>query len=91
MLAFAIGNITNAARASYTWLLDIAIGAAASEVNIVENFSLVASSGSDNIVPQAVYMLPVNIPAGTRLSAQAQCSGINGTDRIFDIILYGAG
>lgn len=90
MLAIAIVNGANVARASYTWLLTVGIGTAASEVAILENIPLTSSSASDMVVPQTLYMLPVNIPAGTRIAVQAQCSGNDAADRILGFIAYGA-
>ena len=88
-LSFAIGNQLNATRSSQSWLMDIAIGAAGSEVVILPNIALNCSTSPDIVVPQSINMLPVNIPAGTRLSARAQSDGIDATDRLFDLALYG--
>lgn len=50
-------------------LIDVAFGAAASEVNVLENYLF----SSDLGVTQWVY-LPIQVPAGTRISARVQSS-----------------
>lgn len=87
-LSIAIGNQLNSARTSCVWLIDIAIGGAGSEVVILANIPLNCSSTSDIVLPQCFNMIPVNIPAGTRIAVRAQCSDTNATDRLLDIILY---
>lgn len=88
-LIVAFGNQANAVRTSASWLVDVAIGAASSEQIIFPNIVLNASSSPDTVLPQTTPPLPVNIPAGTRLSARAQCDIIDATDRLFDVIIYG--
>lgn len=86
----AIGNQVNGIRASYVWLFDIAIGAAASEVIIVPDIALACSSTSDILFPHNIRV-PLRIPAGTRIAARSQCSGTNSADRLFDVFVYGVG
>lgn len=58
--------------ASRDLLVDIAIGASSSEVNIIDNFML--SSGTTlNLEVREVY-IPIPIAAGTRVSARCQAS-----------------
>lgn len=87
-LVFAIGNQLNNIRTSQSWLVDIAVGAAASEVVKIPNIPLNCSTSPDIITPQTMC-IPVNIPAGTRLSVRAMSDGNDATDRLFDIVLYG--
>jgi len=88
-LMVCIQNQNNTTRLSANYLLDIATGAAAAESVIISNIYLVATAESDTILPHYIGPFPVEIPAGTRLSARAQ-SGINdATDRLFDVILLG--
>lgn len=89
LLTFSIGCQLNTVRTTQSWLVDIAVGAAGSEVVILPNIVLNCSTSPDIIEPQTINRLPVNIPAGTRLSVRAQSSGNDATDRLFDIILYG--
>lgn len=88
-LTFSIGSQVNGTRSSQSWLMDIAIGASSSEVIILPNILLNCSTSPDIVVPQTINLIPVNIPAGTRLSARAQSDGNDATDRLFDLALYG--
>jgi len=87
-LNLAFGGQTNVVRTTARWLVDIAIGPA--NTPVVENLIIGATVVGDAIVPGAVS-LPVTIPAGSRISARAQCSITDATDRLFDLILYGTG
>lgn len=90
-LVIAIGNKLNNIRSSQSWLMDVAIGGAGSETVILSNMAFNCSTSPDIITPQTYCMIPVNIPAGTRIAVRAQSDGIDATDRLFDVILYGAG
>jgi hypothetical protein len=62
-----------------SFLLDLAIGAAASEVNIVSNFSVFSVVASSfRVAPANSAFYPIQIPAGTRLSARVQSSIASG-------------
>src|SRR3990172_6877060 len=88
-LTITIGNMDNDVRTTAVWLLNLAIGAGGSEVVFIENLMLNCSSSVDLVQPQIFSPIGVNFPAGTRLAARAQCSIIDATDRLFDVILYG--
>lgn len=88
-LNLCIGNQSNSARTQYTWLMDIAVGAASSESIIVPDLRLMAHASNDFMFPQTIGPIPVDIPAGTRVSARASCSGTDATDRLFDLVAYG--
>jgi hypothetical protein len=62
------------------FLVDIAIGAASSEVIVAANLS--ASSGTGSISRGAVYVLPIPIPAGSRISAKSQSNLASATVRV---------
>lgn len=87
-LSLSIGNQLNGVRSSQSWLVDIAIGPALGEVVIVPNLALNCSTSPDIVVPQVYNMIPVSIPAGTRLAVRAQSDGIDAADRLFDAALY---
>lgn len=89
-LVIAFGNQANNVRSSQSWLVDIAIGGSGSEKVILPNIAINASTSPDIVTPQVTPPLPVNIPAGTRIAARAQSDGNDATDRLFDVILYGA-
>lgn len=58
------------------YLVDIALGAAGSERIVIPN--LLWAAGSSSAILRS-YFLPLNIPAGSRLNARAQCSTASGT------------
>lgn len=87
-MTIVFGNQLNAVRSSQSWLVDVAIGAAAAEKIIVPNLSLNCSTSPDIIVPQSFNMLPVQIPPATRIAVRAQSDGIDATDRLFDCGIY---
>lgn len=82
-------NSDNAAMSDADWLIDIAAGAAGSEVVVLPNLAVAASATSDFFAPQAWPCRPVDIPAGTRISVRAQCSFAASLDRLFHICGYG--
>jgi len=88
-LTIAMGNQANVLRTTALWLADLAVGAAGAEQVLIENIMLNCGGSVDLIQPQIFPPLGVNIPAGTRLAARAQCSIIDVTDRLIDIFVYG--
>lgn len=89
IIAFGLrNNLTIDANTS--WMVDIAIGAAASEQVIIANLPLAAHATTDMVFPQ-YHALPCNIPAGARIAARAQSTNTDATDRLIDVIIYGVG
>jgi hypothetical protein len=88
-MIISIGDRNNNASTTCTWLVDIGIGASTSEVVL---FTLFFSAGTtnDEILPCVFGPFPVDIPSGTRIAANAQCSIIDATDRLIDIVIYGS-
>ncbi len=84
---------TSTTSASFpSWFVDIAIGAAASEKDIIPNiFFLSVGAGAANIVTPCspLVLIPVPIPSGTRISARAQCGVTTATARLIGITCYG--
>ena len=70
-------------------LLDLAIGPASSEVEVVSDLLVTVGNTFDTINPKAMYF-PYSIPAGTRLSARMRSTIIGTNDRKFHIALYGS-
>lgn len=72
------------------WLVDIGIGAAASEQVVIPN---VAFRADANLIRGTkIYMtVPITIPAGVRVAARAQCSRNTATERVIRAALYGLG
>ena len=69
-------------------LIDVGIGAAASERIIIPNIYNMVHSTLDVNAPQVLYV-PMSIPAGSRLAARAQCSITTAADRILSIVITG--
>lgn len=90
-IILALGNQLNTVRSSQSWLIDVAIGAAAAEQIVFSNIAANCSTSPDIVVPQTTVFLPICIPSGTRLAVRAQSDGIDATDRLFDAIIYGVG
>lgn len=69
------------------YLIDIATGAAASETIIIPNF--IAWTTDQSGTAGMTTLLPVSIPAGTRISARCQCSTANSTLDVQVLLLQG--
>lgn len=83
-----IDTLNTTASALNGKLLDIAIGAAASEQVIVPNIAIALNNGVGN-QPQVLGPFWVPIPEGTRLSARCQCSSNAADSRKLGITLMG--
>ncbi len=79
------GGLTDAA-----FLMDIEVGASSNEVAIIENMGFLADGSPDAMSPIFLGSFNVDIPAGTRISANAQ-SDIIAADRLIDVILVAFG
>jgi hypothetical protein len=81
------GQRNNAANASQNQLFDLGLGAAASEVVLIGDLYYRVQA-SEDINPKATW-LPVGAKAGQRLSARAQSSSNDATDRVVDVVVIG--
>lgn len=81
-------NLVQGTRSSADWMLDIGVGAAASEVVIVPNMHIEASTTDDYNVHGPSPLLAVSIPAGTRIAARCMSSLITATVRNLAIGVY---
>jgi hypothetical protein len=88
-LLLAFGSNKNSVAGTNKWLVDVAVGAAASEQILFGN--LLLTCGAERPLPSLLGPLPCSIPAGVRLAARAQCSIIDTTDRKFAVVAYGIG
>ena len=70
-LLLLMGLRSAAITTSASALIDVAVGAAASEVVIVENVSVFGSSNGDKYQPISV-LIPISVNSGQRLTARAQ-------------------
>jgi hypothetical protein len=85
---YAIPGMRNTTHGSGTkFLLDIAVGAAGSEVVILPN--LFFSSQNSVFVPNILGPFPVSVAPGISISARFQTSSTAAADRGTDLILYG--
>lgn len=88
-IGLIMGNRDNGTRTATFGLLDIAIGAAASEQVILPNIAYAFGDNGDMIMPTVFLPSWTDIPEGTRISIRAQCNITDAEDRLFDVIAYG--
>lgn len=84
----SVGDNINPASGNRSWLIDLAIGAAASERVLVENM-FVHSSPDENMIP-SIQFFPISIPSGSRIAVRAQCQTNDVSDRLIDVAVMGA-
>lgn len=88
-IAMGLSNDASNVGSAAEWLFDIGIGGSGSEVVIAPNiYGQRNENENHNSLP--LQFVPVNIPAGSRLAVRSQCNITNATDRVIDVILYGA-
>lgn len=88
-LFVAFGNQVNTVRTSGSWLIDIGIGGAGSEQILIADLFVRGSSSNDTVTTMLTVLLPVAIPAGTRISVRAASDITDATDRLIDAAIYG--
>lgn len=71
-----------------TWLVDVAVGAGGSEVELVADLLISGNPEGDMFYPSPL-LLPLTLPAGARLSVRARCTNTDASDRRLDVIAYG--
>lgn len=81
--------INNPTASVFNFMIDIAVGANGSEIPILSGLHLIEDTGMDGLFPSVIGPIPIMIPANSRISVRARCSGTDATDRLFDIILMG--
>jgi hypothetical protein len=81
------GQRNNPTQTAQNILLDIGVGAAASEVVVWPDIYIRVRADED-IGPKAMW-LPLSVKAGQRLAARMQSSTNDATDRIIDIVVIG--
>ena len=86
-LTIHTGSKFNGTMVAASWLLDLGVGAAASEVIQIADLSM-QSSASETMQPHG-GTLSCAIPAGSRIAIRAQSNINNATDRLFDATLIG--
>lgn len=81
------GNTNTATTQSF--LLDVAVGASASEKIVLPNFHFRTITSISGTYSSLTPYFPIQIPSGTRLAVRAQCSSATSTNRQFDAVIYG--
>lgn len=70
-------------------LLDIAIGAAASEIILIADLPLGVDTNAQQYMPLVFPFIPCKIPAGTRIAARCQNTTNTAAHRSFDVSILG--
>lgn len=87
----AVGMIVGIRRghtALMSSLIDIGIGAAASETVIVPN--LIGDCGTNLLTRSGPILIPIAVPAGSRIAARAQATVASANPRVQVTLLYGS-
>lgn len=87
-VCIAIGHDGQLVTTSSTALLDLAIGAGGSEVEILSDI-FVSSGGVSEQVGSSCLSFPLVIPAGVRLSARMRTVATASPDRVNGVVVYG--
>lgn len=90
MLWVLFGNAGNTAMADARFAFDIAIGAGGSEQILIPDIYVRVEDDIDAPISFVQGPFECHIPSGTRLAARSQCSITDATDRLLDVVLYGA-
>jgi len=88
-LLLMTGAQRNHIRSNARWLMDISVGAAASEEIVIPDIQIGANGTINYILPAALPLFPVSIPAGSRLVVRASCDINDASDRLFDLVICG--
>lgn len=89
VLAFGHGQADWSTFTNQWAIVDIGIGAAGSETEILTVADLGASSGTQILAQQWYGPYFLDIPAGTRISARVRKQYTSASQRTIDVILYG--
>jgi hypothetical protein len=89
-ILLCLGSRANSALTSAGWLFDIGVGAAGSEVVLVQDIYVYGTATVDNIAPGQA-MAKTHVAKGTRLSVRCKCTTTDATDRILGAMLVGFG
>lgn len=79
-----IGHDASYSHNYASYAIDIATGAASSEVVIIPDIWAYTDATEDVLYPMAIGPFAVNIPSGTRISARCQCT-ITTADRVISV------
>lgn len=84
-----IGNQNISKGVDAVALIDIGIGAAASEQIIIPDYAIGSDPNAELYLPLFSPILPCHIPAGSRIAARAQNSITTAGSRAFDVSILG--
>lgn len=91
-LIILLGSNNAISHSNGSWLIDVAIGAAGSEIVSIPNLFVVPGFGNGmGFVPSVIGPIPVNYPVGTRIAVRAQSTVTLTADRKFDCVIIGVG
>ena len=85
--SWALVRIVDPSAGTHDYLVDIGIGAAAAETVVIPNVLLCYRSGG---AEAHAFLVPVAIPAGSRVAARAQSSAVSPTLKV-EVMLFGGG
>jgi len=86
-LALCVTNGANATPATGVWAVDLATGAAASEVVLIPDIRFVCNAITTGVFMPRSYTFATYIAASTRLASRASCNFTDATDRLVDVAL----
>ena len=84
------GTTTGTTGGLVSWLVDLAVGAAASEIVILPNMFNISYTATSTILNcHNQHFIPLQIAAGSRIAVRAQCSTGTSPDRLIGATVYG--
>lgn len=89
IMGFVGPNTDTAKAAIQNWLFNIDIGAVGAEYSVASDLFMASSVTIDLQFPHHFGPFPCDIPAGSRISVNAQCSVNTPSDRTFDFAAWG--
>ena len=81
------GNNQNVSPQLNIWGIDVAVGAAASEVIFLPDIKLIADAFTDQLYPAGTFWHVDDLPASSRLAVRAATNTTNAVDRVFEVVL----
>jgi hypothetical protein len=88
-LLAAISPNTATATVNGIILYDVSIGAAAAEQPVISDWNYKRTASTNSETGEYGTLIPVDIPAATRLAARGQSSNTNVNVRVNDVVVYG--
>lgn len=94
MAGFVLGfdSATNSGSTALTWTVDVSVGTTGNEIVVLPDFQIYGRGASTTykaIYPSSSPFFPIQIPAGSRIAARAQCNSVSIGPRVFGVTIYG--